>query len=381
MCIHFRVFKTLYHENLIPVFTLCAIFLVFFLFDIATAKGQNIGISSDGASPDTSAMLDIVSSNKGLLMPRVALASTTDATTIPTPATSLLVYNNNAGIAGTGAAGTGFYYNSGTTGSPVWTKLVTDAAPWKTTGNSGTDSANNFIGTTDGKRLLFKTNNIRRLNISSAGVTTLGDGTNQVKIDSAGHFSLEGAASNYNDIVVPPFSTYLSGANGPLFTALKNNGSGSIGVQTFTFQDMGASSEQQVYFSIQMPHSWKEGTTIYPHIHWSPQSNTGGSVVWGFEYSWVDYNSTTPVAFPNSTIITATSSAVTSSDVDKHLITAFNSILPSATQGKISSIMMCRLFRNSSNPQDTYNGGNAALLSFDVHYEIDALGSNSQYGK
>jgi hypothetical protein len=42
--------------------------------------------------------------------------------------------------------------------------------------------------------------------------------------------------------------------------------------------------------------------------------------------------------------------------------------------------MMCRLFRNSSAVADTYQGS-AALLSFDFHYEIDGVGSNSQFVK
>lgn len=361
---------------------LAALLSLTFTLSTTISFAQNVAVNTDGSNPDASAMLDIVSANKGLLIPRIDLVSTTDAATIPSPANGLLVYNTRTGITGTGANGVGFYYNYGTAVSPIWVKLVTNdnTGYWKTTGNAGTDSAVNFIGTTDGKSLMVKTNNRKRVNISSNGITTIGDGTNQVKIDSAGHFTLEGSATNFNDITVAPLSTFRDGTNGPLFTSMKNNGSGSRGVQTFTFQDLSASNEQEVFFSIQMPHNWKEGTTIYPHIHWSPQTNTSGAVVWGFEYSWADYDATTPIAFPNTTIITTTSATVTGSDVDKHLITAFGSLTPSGTQGKISSILVCRLFRNSSNAADNY-AGNAALLSFDIHYEMDGIGSNSLYVK
>lgn len=352
------------------------------LFLSSTVFAQNVGISAEGTNPDNSAILDISSSNKGILIPRIALISTTDAATIASPANGLILFNTNAGITGTGANGIGFYYNSGSTSSPVWLKLVTGdlTSYWNKTGNTAIDSANNFIGTTDINSLQFRTNNKRRINVSSIGSTTIGDGTNQIQIDSTGHLRLEGNATNFNDIVVPPFSTYLSGSNGPLFTAMKNNGSSSRGVQTFTFQDVAASAEQEVYFSIQMPHNWKEGTTIYPHVHWSPQSAVTGSVVWALEYSWIDYNATTPVAFPNTNILTATTASVTSADQDKHLITGFSSITPNSNQGKISSILMCRFYRNSSNAADNY-AGNAALLSFDIHYEIDGIGSNQLYVK
>ena len=56
-----------------------------------------------------------------MLIPRVTLTGSTDATTIATPATSLLVYNT----ATTSDVVPGYYYNSGTSGSPVWIRLNT----------------------------------------------------------------------------------------------------------------------------------------------------------------------------------------------------------------------------------------------------------------
>ncbi|MFY9307996.1 MAG: hypothetical protein WAQ28_02995 [Bacteroidia bacterium] len=72
---------------------------------------QNISVNSTGALPDPSAMLDVVSANKGLLMPRVSLTGVNDNTTIPNPATSLVVYNTNSAMSG---GGIGFWYWNGT---------------------------------------------------------------------------------------------------------------------------------------------------------------------------------------------------------------------------------------------------------------------------
>jgi hypothetical protein len=76
-------------------------------------KAQNVGINATGAAPDKSSILDISSPNKGLLIPRISLISTTDITTIASPTISLLVYNTNASISGAGANGAGFYYWNG----------------------------------------------------------------------------------------------------------------------------------------------------------------------------------------------------------------------------------------------------------------------------
>ena len=51
---------------------------------------QNVGIGT--VTPNTSAMLEISAGNKGLLIPQVTLTGTTDITTIPSAANSLLIY-------------------------------------------------------------------------------------------------------------------------------------------------------------------------------------------------------------------------------------------------------------------------------------------------
>ncbi|MEI6142245.1 MAG: hypothetical protein WCP85_23430 [Mariniphaga sp.] len=101
-----------------------------FLVAVAVILGINlstraqVAINSTGDAPNSSAMLDVSSSNKGLLIPYVALTDPSDATTIPSPAISLLVYNytTRSGLT------PGYYYNSGTTYAPVWTRLLTEMA-------------------------------------------------------------------------------------------------------------------------------------------------------------------------------------------------------------------------------------------------------------
>ena len=120
--------------------------LTFITVSICFNLNAQVGIGT--ATPDPSAMLDISAVQKGLLIPRVSLLSVTDAATIPNPQTSLLVYNTNAAVIG----GSGFFYNNGTPGSPLWLKLSSssgNSVGWLITGNGGTDSTINFLGTTD----------------------------------------------------------------------------------------------------------------------------------------------------------------------------------------------------------------------------------------
>ena len=143
------------------VVSLCCSF-----FSFQQMSAQNVGINTTGATPNASSMLDLNTGNtytspngKGLLIPNVALASSTDATTIASPATSLLVYVPT----GSGLTPAGYYYNSGTTTSPIWLQLATGGGgggnSWLLLGNAGTVDGTNFIGTTDNVPLNFRINN------------------------------------------------------------------------------------------------------------------------------------------------------------------------------------------------------------------------------
>jgi len=94
------------------------------------AFAQNVGINTTGATPDASAALDIDYPDKGLLIPRVALTSTTDVATIPAPATSLLVYNTNAAMTG-GALG--YWYWDGA----AWVQAIGPQGPIGPMGPAG----------------------------------------------------------------------------------------------------------------------------------------------------------------------------------------------------------------------------------------------------
>lgn len=108
-----------------------------------TLNAQSFSINTDGSVADTSAILDIKSIAKGLLVPRM---NKTQRNAIYQPATGLLVYQ-------AGPDSTGFHYYDG--GS--WNWLATPATTWALTGNSGTNASTNFIGTTDNNPLVFRT--------------------------------------------------------------------------------------------------------------------------------------------------------------------------------------------------------------------------------
>lgn len=95
---------------------ICSLFLVITICHTATA--QSVGINTDGSAPHSSAILDLKSSSKGLLVPRLTGAQKNN---IASPATGLLVYQTDSAK--------GFFYNKGTSANPNWTALGATATP------------------------------------------------------------------------------------------------------------------------------------------------------------------------------------------------------------------------------------------------------------
>ena len=118
-----------------------------FAMTTAYAQKENVGIGT--TKPDQSALLDLSSQSKGLLIPRMSLEQ---RGTIQNPANGLMVYQTDFL--------SGFYYFDGKNWSPLTsvtnTNSVADANNWGLLGNAGTSAATNFIGTTDAVDLVFK---------------------------------------------------------------------------------------------------------------------------------------------------------------------------------------------------------------------------------
>ena len=168
---------------------------------LALVYAQSVGINADGSQPDASAMLDVKSSSKGLLVPRIALTGTSDALTISNPATGLLVFNTNTASGIT----PGYYYNSGTSGAPTWTRLITSVAAAdgsETLVNSGTLISVTGSGTTASP---YVVNYSGTLPVASGGTgattaaaarTNLGAGTSDLALGTTSSTAYRGDYGN-----------------------------------------------------------------------------------------------------------------------------------------------------------------------------------------
>ncbi len=127
------------------------------------------------------AMLDVNSTNNGMLIPRVNLTSILDNTTVVNPqggalVTSTVVYNTTAAGVAPNNVLPGFYYWNNTLlrwipigGTNDWslngnTGITSPAAP-AVYGTSTIATTSNYIGTTDNNDVTVATNNIERMRV------------------------------------------------------------------------------------------------------------------------------------------------------------------------------------------------------------------------
>lgn len=104
---------------------LTAVIALTLLLSISGVHAQNLGISSTGATPNASAVLDLSATNKGLLIPRIALTATNVASPVTSPAVSLLIYNTaTTGPTPETLVSPGYYYWNGS----IWVRLAAPSA-------------------------------------------------------------------------------------------------------------------------------------------------------------------------------------------------------------------------------------------------------------
>ena len=161
-----------------------------------------IGIGT--TSPDPSSILDIQSTTKGILAPRINLNNVSNSTIdgTNTNAAGLLIYNTNASV--TGGSGVGYYYWDGST----WTAMKAtgsgsgSGAGWQLDGNNLNGKANDgttFLGTTTYHSLYFKVDGdqIGRLHPNGGIALGLGASSSVNQAFAIGENASAGNTSNY----------------------------------------------------------------------------------------------------------------------------------------------------------------------------------------
>ena len=162
------------------------IIFLFFLIFYSNNTFSQVGILTD--TPHASSALEIESTDKGILIPRITLTNDLSSPSpISSPAIGLLIFNSGANQP------LGFYYWGGSS----WVSTSFSTTNWNIYGNSSTSTQDNFLGTTDDQDFAIRTNDNERMRIESDGQIMIGSTTPFYDSDL---FTVQGNATQYSAI-------------------------------------------------------------------------------------------------------------------------------------------------------------------------------------
>lgn len=194
----------------------------------------------------------------------------------------------------------------------------------------------------------------------------IGSSQDHVKIDESGNIQLMGNATVWEDMRFPAYSLNPVGSASD---AVLDSSSTFMG--TLLFAD---GATKVCCGQAQFPHQMRENSILKPHIHWSPTVSTPGSVLWRLEYQIAPVSGAFPGSYTVMDIL-----APAGATANAHLTKSFGDIFGAFGVG-LSAMMVWKLSRVGADVSDTY-GADARLLEFDIHYEIDSIGSKEEWAK
>jgi hypothetical protein len=215
------------------------------------------------------------------------------------------------------------------------------------------------------------------LNFSSllyaSGSLHLGGVTNGIKVDAGGELELRGTATRFLD------------EKGQLSAAKITSPSSKIiqsdAESAFYFKDT-ATTADYVWVNIQFNHDRKLLADVSPHLHWWQTSSGTAIPHWVIQYRW-------QIPGQNKTVAWSASKWQSHSFVYSSgtlcQITDFADITPPATDG-VSNELQIRIIRDTTDALGLFGGvdvfsGDSYIFDFDIHKEIDTMGSKQEYVK
>ncbi len=154
--------------------------------NLLIAQFNNMGIGTD--TPEPSAVVDMYSTDKGVLVPR---HDSTSRKAISSPAEGLLVYDTDY---------EGFWFFDGVQWLPI---LAGSTNAWNVDGNEGTTPSNNYIGTRDAQDFVVKTNSTEKVRVASGGDVTV-----QERVTVLGKYYLSRGSGTIISYATPTNGTF-----------------------------------------------------------------------------------------------------------------------------------------------------------------------------
>lgn len=127
-----------------------------------------------------------------------------------------------------------------------------------------------------------------------------------------------------------------------------------------------------VFSNFHLNHDWAPGTKLYPHIHFSPNTNSTGDVV--FQFSWTAAKGHGQAVFPAVTTKTLTFT-IPANSAHTHFIAELPEIdSVDGTNLEVDSLILMSISRLGADAADTF-ADSVWGLTVDLHYQASKFGT------
>lgn len=180
---------------------------------------------------------------------------------------------------------------------------------------------------------------------------------NYTALEADGTIRFVGNATVWEDVNIGGVALRAGTSNQPSLTNLDTT--------TILVWGFSASQTNEVHGNFEIPHAYKEGTDIIPHVHWYPTTTGTNNVLWRLEYY---------IRAGNTLKLTGTIDALAPGNgvAWEEIRSNFPTI--AGTDLKIGSQFHARLARIGGDVTDTY-AAVACIATFGIHYQADTAGS------
>ena len=136
----------------------------------------------------------------------------------------------------------------------------------------------------------------------------------------------------------------------------------------------GTGALEETWANIHILHTYRAGTKVFPHIHWSHIVGApSGDVVWQVEYSVSKGHS--GGTFPAATTVELQQTA--GAQYTHHIIETSTDDAIVSTEIEPDTVIMVRVFRDPGHENDTFED-DAFLLFIDMHFQSDGTLTNEK---
>jgi hypothetical protein len=197
-----------------------------------------------------------------------------------------------------------------------------------------------------------------------------GSGVNETLFDSTGHQTMTGTARPWRDALTDALN-------------IKNTGVGvstNAAESTVEFVNNALAASDYLYLNIQMNHDKDPTSSIYPHIHFFQGRNAIPNFL--LYYRWQKMGAEKATSWVP---LKCTTLAFTYGGTTRVNIASSVAIAPPTGTG-LSDIVQFRICRDTNNASGLFTGadpytGTVGVLAFDIHFQINSLGSTDEYTK